>query len=404
MGKTVLLNTAVADAYYIEGAWIDKLSDLWSRLASQLEIPTNEAGTRTTENSSSWGLSAKLKALFADAAVEVSGSQTKALARGWSKDVPADQAVSAAFGILADSDTNPVIIIDDFHFIPPSVRADVVAALKGICARGATCVLVTLPHHRNEAVSQVQDMIGRSTTVHMREWSIDDLIAIGRAGFESLNLVDDGESIATLLASESYGSPQLMQYLCSMLVADVNAQYHKSEEPYELDHPADWDDFFRSAVEPRSVEWLQKFIAGPAVRGRDRTLYRLTDSRSLDGYKLIFEGLKQQGPELETSYNSLKASILALLDDNTLDNFNRIQLSTKLNHITRIASTSLSALHELDQENEELPSDKNPPQGPSSNFQPLFEYIPDRGGEIHILEPYLAYALKWGSDHLLEEE
>lgn len=73
-------------------------------------------------------------------------------------------------------------------------------------------------------------MIGRSTTVHMREWSIEDLIAIGNSGFESLNLIDAGESIATLLASESYGSPQLMQHLCSMLVADVNAQYYRSKE------------------------------------------------------------------------------------------------------------------------------------------------------------------------------
>lgn len=138
MGKTILLQTAVDDAYYIEGTWIQELSDLWIRLVSQLEIPTNETGTRTTENSVSWGLSAKLKALFADASVEISGSQTKALARGWSKDVPADQAVSAAFGILADGDTNPVIIIDDFHFIPRSVRANIVAALKGICRTTAT--------------------------------------------------------------------------------------------------------------------------------------------------------------------------------------------------------------------------------------------------------------------------
>lgn len=404
MGKTVLLKRAAPEAFYIDGSWIETVQDFWIRLASQLDIPTNTSGKKTTGDTASWGFKTKLKALIVDAGATVEGSRSKQIEDGWQSEIPADQAVSIAIGALAECNQNPVIVIDDFHFIPPAVRASVVASLKGLCNSGATCVLVTLPHHRNDAVSQVQDMIGRSRTAAMHEWSVANLVEIAQAGFKALNLLDPDDAIATKLAVESYGSPHLMQMLCLTVVNETNDIFHELSEPFLLQHPEDWDYFFRYHLDTKADEWLGQFVRGPQTRGNSRTLFHHIDGRVLDGYQLIFESLKMQGPLLSTDCMSLKANILSVLDDNSAENFAKVRMTTKLLQITELASNSLSSHHAITVENEddEIIPIEIMESGQSGKHQPLFEYVSVRGGEVHILEPYLAYSLKWGSDDLLE--
>lgn len=404
MGKTVLLKRAVPEALYIDGSWIETVHDFWIRLASQLDIPTNTSGKKATGNTASWGFKARLKALIVDAGATIQGSHSKQIEDGWQSEIPADQAVSIAIGALTEFNQNPVIVIDDFHFIPPAVRASVVASLKGLCNSGATCVLVTLPHHRNDAVSQVQDMIGRSRTAAMHEWSVANLVEIAQAGFSALNLLDPDDSIATRLAVESYGSPHLMQMLCLTVVSEINQIDYELAEPFVLQHPDDWDYFFKGHLDSKADEWLSQFVHGPQTRGSSRTLFHHIDGRVLDGYQLIFESLKMQGPLLSTDCISLKANILSILDDNSAENFAKVRMTTKLIQITEIASRSLSSQHAIsvENENDEISPDDIMEVSQSAKHQPLFEYVPARGGEVHILEPYLAYSLRWGSDKLLE--
>jgi len=52
-------------------------------------------------------------------------------------------------------------------------------------------------------------------------------------------------------------------------------------------------------------------------------------------------------------------------------------------------------------EDDELPALEQEEVLPNLKHQPLFEYSAQKKGQVHILEPYLAYALKWKSDDLL---
>lgn len=405
MGKTVLVRRTVPEAYYIDGSWISNTNDFWTRLAAQLDIPTTENGSKTNGDTSKWGFKAKIDAIVASTSGEFGGEHSRTIARGWSSDIPSDQAVTSAIKALNEVGQPAVIIIDDFHYIPPSIRAQVVANLKGLCAHGATGVLVTLPHYRNEAVTQIQDMIGRTKVAALEGWAIEELMAIAILGFEALNLVDPGDEFATRLAEQSYGSPQLMQALCLSFVRDVNEISEGQTEPTQLQAPYDWTEFFREQVDERAFEWLETFVQGPPVRGQERRLFDLKDGRELDGYQLLFVALKAGGPVLSTTLPVVKERIFEMLLKPSNEEYSRVNVVTKLKQISKIASRSLSAQHEDDlaTEDQEIPSLVSEDAVPNNKHQPLFEYTSRRSGQIEILEPYLAYALKWASEDLLSE-
>lgn len=403
MGKTVLVRRTVPEAFYIDGSWITDTKDFWVRLAAQLDIPTSQNGSKTNGDTSKWGFRARLDLLLGSADSQFGGEHSRAIAKGWSSEIPADQAVTAAIRALNEVDQSAVVIIDDFHYMPPSVRAHVVASLKGLCANGATGVLITLPHHRNEAVTQIQDMIGRNKVATLEGWTLSELEEIAKLGFKKLNLLDPNGIYGQTLAKESYGSPQLMQALCLSFVRDVNDIKVEQEQPTPLQAPADWSNFFEKEVDERAYEWLETLVYGPPVRGQDRRVFDLQDGRKLDGYQLIFAALKAGGPVLSTKVRDLKPVVTQLLANGSNDEFARLNLVTKLKQLTKIASRTLSAQHEddLESEDDELPAATPEEALPSSKHQPLFEYTSRRSGEIDILEPYLAYALKWKSDGLL---
>lgn len=394
MGKTILVKRTLPNAMFIDSSWIGTLDDLWSRLAASLRIPTNQSGTRTAGDSSSWGVTAKIKALFAEGSMKVAGTTSNEWTDTWSAELPLDQAVSEAIEVLSGLDNEPVIVIDDFHFIPPQVRAAVVSALKGLCAKGAICVLITLPHHKNEAVSQVQDMIGRSVVRTLGEWDEDDLMEIGKRGFAALNLIDDGDSIAMFFAGQCYGSPHLMQQLCLTLVADVNHITEALDLPTQLCPPSDWDDFLLQHVDSKAIQWLELFIQGPSAGAERRNKFTLNDGSQIDGYQLIFKGLQQIGPNLTTDLSALRAQIVLMLDDQRPENLKRLQLQAKLQQINKIASRSMSA---PSGESLEISHDL---ASPNATHQPLFEYVQETK-RVHILEPYLAFALSYGCGEML---
>lgn len=405
MGKTVLVTRTVPDAFYMAGDWIVEPKDFWIRLAAKLDIPTTQNGNRTDGDTSKWGFRAKLDLLLGSAESNFGGEHSKAIAKGWSSEIPADQAVTTAIRALHEVDQSAVIIIDDFHFMPPSVRAKVVASLKGLCANGATGVLITLPHHRNEAVTQIQDMIGRYKVAGIEGWSMHELEEIARLGFQRLNLVDPNGTFGKKLASESYGSPQLMQALCLSFVRDANQVSEEKQQPTQLVAPSSWTEFFEEQVDERAYEWLETLVFGPPVRGQARRVFALKDGRKLDGYQLIFAAIKAGGPALSTTVPHLKSLITQLLVNETSEEYARLNVVTKLKQLTKIASNTLSAQHEedLETEDDELPAVAAAPDEatPNSKHQPLFEFSARVKGEINFLEPYLAYALKWKSDDLL---
>src|SRR5699024_1813485 len=93
------------------------------------------------------------------------------------------------------------IVLDDFHFIPEQTRREAIQALKPLAHKGASVVIITLPHRRSEASRLVKDVGGRTETVEVEPWSDDDLALIAQKGFDELH-VDDPAQLGGRMASE----------------------------------------------------------------------------------------------------------------------------------------------------------------------------------------------------------
>ena len=282
-------------------------------------------------------------------------------------------------------------MLDDFHFIPEQTRREVIQALKPLAHKGASVVIITLPHRRSEASRLVKDVGGRTETIEVEPWSEDDLALIARKGFDELG-VNDPLNLGSQLAAESYGSPQIMQQLCLELCERINGVERAASSSLALRAPEDWRAFWRLVRDEDSSDWLSKLDSGPKERGQSRKRHKLKSGLELDGYGVILVALRDLGPKLSISLDELNAEIARQLVSKKAS---ALGVATKLGHMSTIAAKSLDASPpEIEDEDEEV-------QDPATGSpQPVFEYVAERE-EIHILEPYLAYTLKWHSDELL---
>lgn len=335
-----------------------------------------------------------------EAAAEVGGEHAIDKAQSSTSTVNADQAALEAVEVIRRAGGKVTVVIDDFHFIPPAVRKSLVQALKPIAFAGATIILITLPHRRTETSDLVTDMGGRTATVEVTPWDESDLASIATLGFEELKLADP-LNLASRLAAASYGSPQIMQQLCLELCETVNDIYEAQVYRTELAQPADWPAFYREVRDEAAIKWVERFIGGPKIRGQKRKTHVLTDGRIFDGYQVILAALKELGPPLDLTVPTLSAQIDKMLKDSRPAD---VAVGNKLAQMTELALKPLNAkLKEAETEDvtEDL-VDVDPDDPAAGTPQPVFEYLPDAvGTTIHILEPYVAYTIRWHSDALL---
>jgi hypothetical protein len=402
MGKTVLAQREAPQAFTIQGHAIREVDDFWVRLASWLDIPTENSHTKVTGDKSKWGFRSRLGFFgAAEVGADAGGEHSKQTGTTSSTSINADQAALDAVKTIRAGDGKITIIIDDFHFIPRVVRKALVQALKPLAYEGATIILITLPHRRAETTDLVSDMGGRTKTVEVKPWEPADLAAIAALGLPHLHL-EDPLLLGPKLAAASYGSPQIMQQLCLELVETVNGFLEERDEPTPLNEPSDWPSFYRELSDEHAIKWVQRFIGGPPVRGQKRRKHLLTDGREFDGYQVIIAALKELGPPLGLTTPELSTQIDRMLKDSKAVD---VTVGNKLAQMSVLASRPLMAkLKEAETEDAAPASlfegiDEDPASGAP---QPVFEYVPDAVGEtIHIHEPYVAYTIRWHLDNLL---
>lgn len=397
MGKSVLVEREAPDAFVLQGQTLDSVAALWDRLAGHLGIPVAKSGSTVSGDVTKWGFMAKLGLSPLSLGTSYGGEMKEEASNGWTQEIHADQAVPDAISAILDAKHSVTIVIDDFHFIETDVRREIIQALKPVAYLGASIVLITLPHRRAEAARQVRDVAGRSETVEIPTWDVAELEQIGKKGFPALRLIDAGGSLGRRLAEESYGSPHIMQQLCLELCETVNEVLEEVPELTALEEPDDWTQFFKLLTDETSLDWLTKLGIGPKVRGVDRLRHELADGRSLDGYRVILAALRELGPKLTVPLDELNTTISALLRTGSAKD---VSAGAKLAQMSVIAARPLGqTTAEVSAENEEIIDDGDPSSGTP---QPVFEFVADPPNEaVHILEPYLAYMLKWHADEFL---
>lgn len=391
MGKTVLVEREAPTAVVIQGQSIRQVNDLWSRLASFFEVPVATTAGKVVGNKAKWGFFGKFGIPAFSAGGDIGGEHSVDRSKSHNTEVYADQVLPELVEKLRAAGQLVTIVLDDFHFIPEQTRREVIQALKPLAHKGASVVIITLPHRRSEASRLVKDVGGRTETIEVEPWSDDDLALIAQKGFGELH-VDDPAQLGERMASESYGSPQIMQQLCLELCERANNVENALSTRFTLQAPADWASFWRLVRDEDSSDWLSKLDSGPKERGQTRNRHRLNSGLDLDGYGVLLVALRALGPKLSISLDELNAEIARQLVSKKTSS---LGIVTKLGHMSTIAAKSLDAsAPEVELEDDEI---QDPAAG---SAQPVFEYVAERE-EIHILEPYLAYTLKWHSDELL---
>lgn len=401
MGKTVLVGQVVADKLWLEGQWLGDIEAFWTKLAVQLNIPASKNSSKSSSDVAKWSIKAKINVGPGSFGSEVGGDHGKSLLDGWTVDIPQDQAVVRALQDLKSAGRTHSIVIDDFHFVDADVRTEIIRALKPLAFAGIPAILITLPHRKRDSFAGVSDIGGRTRTITVEAWSEDELVKIAHKGFEALNLVDDEGLIAARLAKESYGSPELMQRFCLELCEEVNEVLETERFAVPLVSPAgDWSEFFTTITDEQAAAWLEKIAKGPKSRGKARNLLPLNDGRNLDGYQILLAAMKALGPKLSMTVDDIKQQASILLAPGT--DIKKVQVTTKLVHMSGIAATSLQdAPPELDEEEVlDFEADEDPSAG---SVQPVFEYAPNEIPEtVNIIEPFLAFTLRWHGDRYLQ--
>jgi hypothetical protein len=216
-GKTVLLRSVVKFGIWLAGGEIHSVDEFWAIAGDKLEVMLQEQVARKDEESSSKSTSggAQIKPFGIGSGVEhqrgESSTKGDTTTRGRTR--PTQPAVKEALERL-----RPVIVIDDFHYIPPTVQSGIVRGLKDLIFRGVRVVLVAVPHRAYDSVRVEKEMTGRVVQLPIEFWSHEELLGIPRAGFAALNVADHGEELSGRLATESFRSPFLMQDFCLQLV------------------------------------------------------------------------------------------------------------------------------------------------------------------------------------------
>lgn len=148
--------------------------------------------------------------IVAKGEVEAGGSLGTTRSNGRSLSRTVSSRVAALQGLRPSS---LPVVVDDFHYLPRNLQADLVRALKPLIFDGHPVVIIAIPHRRYDALKVEKEMTGRILPVEIPGWSKKELDFIPDTGFRKLN---GSLPVATAdrLAEESIGSPHLMQEFC----------------------------------------------------------------------------------------------------------------------------------------------------------------------------------------------
>lgn len=361
-GKTVLIEKWLPQnaAIWVKGDEIGSVDDLYRRIIDDLGLFTeisqavSVSGQVGVNGSGGLGLKGILKfRMGVDASVGAEGS--KAVSR-------TALSVSVVKSRLRDK---PVpIVIDDFHFIDPSLRLDVARAVKDI-ARHTRVVLIAIPHAAFSPLRQLQDMNWRTTDLQVDRWNTEELEQIAHDGFKLLGVIDHGDTIAERLAAESRGAPAIMQAACLDYALDVMQIEQTAEPARDAVEPRDWHQFLHILARNRKPSAFDILLEGKKTRGKTRNARTLVTGEVTDIYGAILHTLSRMGvPEATT-----KKEIAARMAELVVDAPKPETISKTLKYLAEIA--------------EEIRGDDDPA---------LTYQDPD----LHLLDPFFAFYLAHG--------
>ena len=308
-GKTVLVEKVVGRDLLIpvSGAGVRHPDDVWNRVLDWMDVPdstsrkTMSGTTIGAEAGASGGLSMPWVAkgeVSGAVSAELTGEHGTEAARG-------HQGLQQVVREIANSDF--VVLLDDFHYMPREVQDEVAKSLKEGVRLNVKVVTAAVSHRGDDVVRANPELRGRVRAIDLRYWSREELRAIAVAGFNVLNAECSPVAI-DVFVDESAGSPQLMQQMClqacfaagvrerTLPGKTITLDWHGLQQV--LEHTSATTDF-RSLVDVLD--------AGPRTRGIERKTYTFMDDTKGDVYRTVLKAVAADPPKLSFPYDELLA-------------------------------------------------------------------------------------------------
>lgn len=264
-------------------------------------------------------------------------------------------------------ETKVPLIIDDFHYISKTIQKQIVRALKAPIMYGVPVICIAIPNRKFDAVDVEREITGRMNSIELPEWTQPELELIAKNGFNALN-VSVGEELICCLASETFGSPFLMQEFCHSLCRKAGIE-ERQEEKQVLREQYKLEEIFSKIANNSGRSMFEKLKRGPRTR-TDRKPRRMKDGSVIDIYGVVMEALKHLRPGVETiTYDTLRANIREVLADDLPQHG---EIARVLEKIAEISYTDTSSTPVIDwQKDDDI---------------------------LTITDPFFAFFLKWANN------
>jgi hypothetical protein len=330
-GKTVLVERLAppSRALWLHGQDIESVGDFWSQLGTRLGV----ASTRTTGAERETSVDTTFDAKVHAGPVMDGGWARKDGERDRTSEgatVPQHTADAVRAHLLTDPTT---IVVDDFHFIPDSAKRAIARAIKTLIAT-TPVILIAVPSEAFELVRTEPNMEGRVWSLPIPEWKTDELAQIGTEGFPLLRLIDPGGSIASKLATCSYGSPFIMQQLCHDVVRWELGVEETVPTALAMALPADFDRFLAGCADRMVPSIFPRLLAGPNPKGTMREPIRLRDGGvSTDIYGAVLVAIRNLVPPMTLLERAVSTEVQRVASSNVA----RGRVTSALNQLNTIA-------------------------------------------------------------------
>jgi hypothetical protein len=302
-GKTALVERVVGPENLIKvsGIEVRKAEDLWERVLDWMDTPNAVSSSLSTSDSNGSRASVQIPV---GRGASVSFEKNNSLTDGASSTLTRNRAgLAQVHREIADSDF--VVFLDDFHYMPGEIQADVARQIKAAAERDIKICIASVPHRSDDVVRSNHELRGRTLNIDTRFWDVEDLVQIGQLGFPKLNMVID-EADLRRLAIQACGSPQLMQSIC----LDVCRKFNVRTTALGVHQFPIPEHTLREILEDTSLRTdysslVRDLHQGPRTKGQPRDRFQFVDGSTGDVYRSVLMAIRRDPPHFQIPYAEL---------------------------------------------------------------------------------------------------
>jgi hypothetical protein len=305
-GKSVLVKKVVdADSLIVvSGAIIRSPEDLWSCVLGWMDVPTEVAEKTGSGIKASASAKTEASAGVIIAKGSIGGSVDGSFERR-TETTRTTKKGGLQQVIEEISNSDFVVLVDDFHYIPREVQVDVGKQIKAAAENGVRVITASVPHRADDVVRSNPELRGRVTAIDTDYWSTQELKEIAYRGFRQLN-VELAPNVEVQLAQEAFGSPQLMQSICLTLCFEKSwEEALPAHVRVDFDQAALTKAFERTSLTADYSTVLEALHRGPRQRGTERKVFALTDNSLGDVYRCVLLAIARDEPRLSLPYEQM---------------------------------------------------------------------------------------------------